>query len=565
MKGILLATFSLILSQYLWAQSGDLSVIKNNAIQKSGIFSKGVVVCAQPIAANIGKDILEKGGNAFDAAIATQLALAVVYPQAGNIGGGGFMTARDAGGKLLALDFRETAPFQSSRNMYLDKNGNADMHLSQDGHLSVGVPGAVAGLFSMMQYAKLPFKILIHPAIDLARKGFAITTQQASLMNDFKADFEKYNKGEIAFVKASPWKAGDILVQKDLANTLERIRDKGAKGFYEGKTAALIVAEMKCGNGIITLQDLKNYRTEFRKAVRFNYRGYNIISFPPPSSGGLLLEQMLKMVEPFSLNKMGFHSAETIHLMTEIERRAYADRAKYMGDPDFWKVPDSTLVSDSYLKERMKTFDQNKATPSKKIAAGNIPETNETTHLCIADKEGNIVSITTTLNGNFGSRVVVKGAGFLLNDEMDDFSVKPGVPNMYGAVGGEANSIQPNKRMLSSMCPTLILKGNKPFMVVGTPGGTTIPTSVFQSIVNVIDFGMQPAEAIDAPKFHHQWLPDELFMEKGFNSNVIDSLEEMGYTIKMRGPIGRTEMILFKNGLMYAAADIRGEDSVAGF
>lgn len=532
---------------------------------KSAVFSNGAVSCAHPLAARIGAMILKKGGNAFDAVIATQLALAVVYPQAGNIGGGGFMTARDKAGRLIALDFREMAPDRASRDMYLDASGRADTHLSQDGHLSVGVPGSVAGLFAIYKYAKLPFKELIEPAIDLARNGYALTAAEANLLNRFKADFEKYNEAKPAFVKDVQWKAGDVLMQKELAHTLELIRDNGLKGFYGGETADLIVKEMQRGHGLITYNDLTNYTAKERVPLQFDYRGYHIISFPPPSSGGLLLGQMLKMIEPYDLKNMGFHTVASMHLMAEVERRAFADRAKFMGDPDFWKVPDSALLSNVYLKNRMKDFDPDRSTPSDSIGAGNPYESHQTTHICVADKEGNLVSVTTTLNGLYGSRVVVAGAGFLLNDEMDDFSVKPGVPNMFGAVGGEANAIAPRKRMLSSMCPTLVLKDDEPFMVVGTPGGTTIPTSVFQSIVNVIDYGMGPAEAVDASKFHHQWLPDEIMMEKGFDEPVLDSLRTMGYRLHLVGGIGRNEMILFQNGRMHAVADIRGNDGVAGF
>jgi len=543
---------------------------------KNGHFKNGVVVCASAYAAQIGRDILQQGGNAYDAAIAVQLALAVVYPQAGNIGGGGFMVARRADGTLHALDFRERAPFQATKDMYLDSNGQADLHKSQDGHLAVGVPGAVAGLFSMYKSARLPFQKLIDPAIELAEKGFKITSSEASLLNRFKKDFQTFNAGPVAFVKSADWQPGDLLMQPELAATLKRIREKGAAGFYQGTTAQLLVREMQRGGGIITEQDLSRYQAVVRKPIQFNYHGYEIVSFPPPSSGGLLLAQMMGMIQPFNIDTMGFLSAKAIHIMTEAERRAYADRAKYMGDPDYFQVPDSLLIDHQYLTDRMADFNPAKATPSSMVKAGQLYEHKETTHICVADKEGNLVSVTTTLNGNFGSRVVVKGAGFLLNDEMDDFSAKPGVPNMFGAVGGIANAIEPGKRMLSSMCPTLVLKNNRPFMVVGTPGGTTIPTSVFQTIVDIIDYGKTPKEATAAPKFHHQWLPDEIMMEEGFAPGVIDSLKQMGYSIKTVNGIGRTEIILFdatqKDTVagktytgMQAAADIRGDDSVAGF
>ncbi|MDE1190754.1 MAG: gamma-glutamyltransferase [Arachidicoccus sp.] len=558
---LLIFSFRYVLSQHIASKdTSDFIAVK------SKVYTNGAVSCAHPLAAEVGANILKKGGNAFDAAIATQLALAVVYPQAGNIGGGGFLTARNKDGKLIALDYREKAPSEATRDMYLDSNGIADTHLSQDGHLSAGVPGSVAGFFAIYKYARLPFKELIQPAIDLARNGFAITAFEAALLNRFKDDFITYNgNNKVSFVKDSLWKAGDLLIQPELAKTLELIRDKGKKGFYEGETAKLIADEMQRGHGIISLKDLKNYEAKDRVPLQFDYEGYKIISFPPPSSGGLLLEQMMKMTALFDLKKLGFHTAASIHVMAEAERRAFADRAKFMGDPDFWKVPDSALINDNYLKQRMRSFDPNKATPSDSIGAGNPYESHQTTHICIADKEGNLVSVTTTLNGLYGSRVVVKGAGFLLNDEMDDFSVKPGVPNMFGAVGGEANAIAPNKRMLSSMCPTLVLRDNRPFMIVGTPGGTTIPTSVFQSIVNVIDFGMGPAEAVNAPKFHHQWLPDEIIMEEGFDDKVINSLNAMNYKIDIVDGIGRNEMILFEKGKLHAVADIRGNDGVDGY
>lgn len=538
-------------------------------IQKTQACSKAAVVSAHPLASMIGAAVLQQGGNAFDAAIATQLALAVVYPGAGNIGGGGFMMARRSNGQLIALDYREKAPAAAGRDMYLDQNGNAQTSLSQNGHLAAGVPGTVAGLFATARYGKLPFTVLIQPAIELAEKGFVITAREAAGLNATKEAFVRYNTRPVAFVKETAWKEGDTLVQKELAATLKRIRDKGAAGFYEGETAALITAEMQRGHGLITLEDLRRYTAKERPALQFSYRGYSIISFPPPSSGGILLAQMLKMIEPFPVQQYGFQSVRSTQLMTEVERRAYADRAEHMGDPDFWKVPMQTLVSNSYLQQRMKDYDSLHATPSKAIWAGVIKkESEETTHISILDAAGNMVSVTTTLNGGYGSRTVVGGAGFVLNNEMDDFSIKPGVPNMYGAVGGEANAIAPGKRMLSSMTPTLVLYHNQPYMVAGTPGGTTIPTSVFQTIVNVIDFGMNATDAANRPKFHHQWLPDELYVEKGFPAATSEALQQMGYTLKERNGIGRTEVILLKAGnpsQLDAAADKRGDDSVAGF
>ncbi len=533
---------------------------------KSVTYNKACVASAHPIASEVGLVIMRKGGNAFDAMIATQLTLAVVYPDAGNLGGGGFLTARRSDGKLITIDFRETASSQATRDMYLDKNGNAQLNLSQDGHLSSGVPGTVAGLFAIHKYAKLPFSELIQPAIDLAENGYAISARAARELNSLKNEFLKYNTKPTAFVKSDPWKEGDTLYQPELAATLKRIRDHGAKGFYEGETAKLIVEEMKRGNGILNYDDLKNYVAKERPPITFSYRGYEIVSFPPPSSGGLLIAEMLKMIEKYPMSSYGFESVKSTQLMIEVERRAYADRAQHMGDPDFWKVPEKTLMSDAYLAERMKDYDPSHASKSENITAGVVHESDQTTHISIIDEEGNMTAVTTTLNNSYGSKTVVGGAGFFLNDEMDDFSVKPGVPNMFGAVGGDANAIAPGKRMLSSMTPTLVLKNGKPFMVVGTPGGTTICTSVFQSIVDVIDYNMSAADAVNKPKFHHQWLPDEVVIEKGFSPDVKDALEKMGYTCKNRGAIGRTELIkILPDGKREAAADSRGDDSLAGY
>ncbi|MBC7890025.1 MAG: gamma-glutamyltransferase [Ferruginibacter sp.] len=536
--------------------------------QKKVTVNKGAVVSAHPLASNAGVRILKQGGNAIDAAIVTQLALAVVYPGAGNIGGGGFMVAHLKNGRNITIDYRETAPAKAGRDMYLDKNGNPQLNLSQDGHLACGVPGTVAGLFASMKYAKLPFKKLIQPAIELAEKGFAITASQADDLNELKNEFIQLNTSPPAFVKKTPWKAGDTLIQKDLANTLKRIRDLGAKGFYEGRTANLIVAEMTKGKGIISYQDLKNYKPVERKAIEFDYKSFHIISMPLPSSGGIILQQVLKMIEKRNIGAMKFQSAESVQLLTEAERRAYADRAKYLGDADFVKVPVKVLVSDAYLEARMKDYTAGRAGNSETIKEGIVKESEETTHISIIDAEGNAVAITTTLNGSYGSRTVVSGAGFILNNEMDDFSVKPGVPNMYGAVGSGANAIAPGKRMLSSMTPTIVLKNNHPYLVVGTPGGTTIPTSVIQSLVNMIDYNMKPEDAVNKPKFHHQWLPDEIFTEKDFDAATARRLQEMGYKITIRGEIGRTELIEIKAGKakpITAIADKRGNDGAEGY
>ncbi|MGK2862046.1 MAG: gamma-glutamyltransferase [Chitinophagaceae bacterium] len=538
------------------------------SIQKKVTAENGAVVSAHPLASKVGIEILRSGGNAIDAAIATQLALAVVYPGAGNLGGGGFMVARLANGQEFALDYREAAPGKAHRDMYIDSLGNARTDQSQDGHLSSGIPGTIAGLFASAKYAKLTFDKLIQPAIELAENGFTISKREAGSLNNLQEDLVRFNTVKSIFIKEPGWKEGDTLKQKDLANTLRRIKDKGVPGFYEGETARLIVEEMKRGNGIISYEDLKNYQAKFRQPHVFTYKGYKIIGMPMPSSGGLLLHQMMKMIENRNIGDMGFQSPKAVQLMIEVERRAFADRAEYMGDADFYKVPDSLLGTDAYLLERMKNYDSLKATPSLLIKPGTIakPESEETTHLSIVDGEGNAVAVTTTLNNTYGSRTVVGGAGFFLNDEMDDFSVKPGVPNMYGAVGGEANAIVAGKRMLSSMTPTIVLKNNQPFLVAGTPGGTTIPTSVFQTLVNIIEFGLSTEDAVYKPKFHHQWLPDEVNVEKNFPANTMGALQKMGYNVIDRGSIGRTEVIkVLPDKKLEAVADIRGDDDARGW
>lgn len=528
---------------------------------------KGAVVSAHPLASEAGLKMLKEGGNAVDAAIATQLALAVVFPEAGNIGGGGFTVIHLKNGKNITIDYREMAPGKAFKDMYLDSAGNPLLNLSQDGHLASGVPGTIAGIFECMKYARLPFAKLIQPAIDLAEKGYVITRAEASSLNSTRADFIKYNSITPVFVrKEDKWKAGDTLIQRDLAQTLKRIKEKGAKGFYEGKTAQLIVDEMKRGGGIISLEDLKNYKAKVRQPIEFAYKGYQVVTMPLPSSGGIILEQMLKLSEMYHLDQMQFNSAPAVQLMVEIERRCFADRAKYLGDPDFYKVPVKTLVSEAYLKERMADYVPGKAGNSQDTKEGVIPESEETTHYSVIDDEGNAVSTTTTINGGYGSRTVVGHAGFLLNNEMDDFSVKPGVPNMFGAVGQEANAIAPRKRMLSSMTPTIVLKNGKPWLITGTPGGTTIITSVYQTIVDLTDFGLSAHDAVNKPKFHHQWLPDIVNLEKGFSEEVKKELEAMGYKIQMRGAIGRTEVILVNpDGSITAVADHRGDDSVSGY
>lgn len=572
-KILYFVAFVFLLSACKTTQKGQVSLSNINPYQYSGskkvIAENGAVVSAHPLASKVGVEILKQGGNAVDAAIATQLALAVVYPNAGNIGGGGFFVARLANGETAAIDYREMAPGKAHRDMYLDADGNARTDKSQLGHLSSGVPGTVAGLFESHKYGKLPFAKLIEPAIELAEKGFCISASEARSLNNLQNDLKKYNSIMPVFVKNEKWEAGDTLVQKDLANTLKRIKQNGAAGFYEGETAKLVVAEMKRGGGIITEEDLKNYKAKPRTPHSFTYKGYKIVGMPMPSSGGLLLHQMMKMIEDRNIGAMGFHSVQAVQLMTEVKRRAFADRGEYMGDADFYKVPVDMMTNEVYLQERMKNYDPQKATPSSSIGAGKLSgtESEETTHLSVIDKEGNAVAVTTTLNNSYGSRTVVGGAGFFLNDEMDDFSIKPGVPNMYGAIGGEANAIKPGKRMLSSMTPTIVLKDEKPFIVVGTPGGTTIPTQIFQTLVNILEFNMSTEDAVYKPKFHHQWLPDEVVVEKGFPVSVKEAMQKMGYNFgKERSGIGRTEIIkVLPNGKFEAVADNRGDDAAEGW
>lgn len=540
-----------------------------SSIQKKCIADKGMVVSGHPLASKVGIEIMKQGGNAVDASIATQLALAVVYPRAGNIAGGGFMVYRSASGEINTLDYREKAPAAASKDMYLDSMGNPTRQ-SLEGHLASGVPGTIDGHFTAhKKYGHLAFDKLIDPAIKLAEKGFAITRDEANRLNAAKPILEKYN-GKNAFVKPEGWKEGDILIQPDLAWTLKKIKSNGRAGFYEGEVADKIVAEMKSANGIISHQDLKQYNSIWRSAVSIDYKGYKVISMPPPSSGGIALAQLLKMVEPFPIQEWGHRDSRTIHLMTEAERRAYADRSQYLGDSDFYPVPQDSLLKSNYIKYRMLDFHADKASESKSVYAGNFKlalEHFETTHLSVVDKDGNAVAVTTTLNGNYGSKVIVDGAGFLMNNEMDDFSAKPGVPNMFGLIGTEANAIQPGKRMLSSMTPTILEKNGKLFMVLGSPGGSTIITAVFQVMLNVIEWNMSMSEAVAASRFHHQWMPDEIMMEtKSFDAQLSEKLKNLGHKLRDIKSIGLVDAILvMKNGKLEGGADPRSDDHAEGW
>lgn len=533
-------------------------------------YYNGMVVCAYPDASKVGLDILQKGGNAIDAAIAVQFALAVTLPQAGNIGGGGFMVYRAADGQSNTLDFREKAPAAATTNMYLDSAGNPIPDMSLYTHKASGVPGSVDGMIEAhKKYGKLKWADLVQPAVDLAANGFKVTAKLADGLNKSQSVFKKLNPGKSYMIKNTPWKEGDLLVQTDLAKTLTLIRDKSRAGFYEGEVADEMVAEMKNGEGIITKEDLKNYHSVWRKPITANYKNFKIITMPPPSSGGIALVQLLKSVEKYPLHRWGFNQDSTIQLIVEAERRVYADRSTYLGDPDFYKVPVDSLIRPDYITSRMQNFTWSAATPSSAIKAGVFPgyESNQTTHYNVVDRDGNAVSITTTLNDSFGSKIFVKGAGFLLNNEMDDFSEKPGMPNMYGLIGGKANSIQPNKRMLSSMTPAIVEKNGKLFMVVGTPGGSTIITSVFQTILNVIEFDKDMQQAVAAKRFHSQWMPDEVYIEKGaIDSATRLKLQKKGYKIKDHAPIGRVDAILKTQwGYYEGGADPRGDDTKLGW
>ena len=537
----------------------------------------GMVASAHPEASQVGLNILKAGGNAVDAAVAVQFALAVVYPGAGNIGGGGFMVYRDNAGKAYSLDYREKAPAAATKDMYLDSVGNVRPGLSISGHLASGVPGSVDGMAEAhKRFGKLTWAQVLQPAVDLAANGFALTERDALGLNRVKGDLNKINPDKTYFMKSTvpadtvTWHQGDKLVQADLAKTLQRIQAQGRAGFYEGETARLLAEEMVRGKGIITEEDLKNYHSVWRDPLEATYKEYNVITMPPTSSGGVALVQLMRFVEPFPLRKWGWNRDSTAQVMIEAERRVYADRAKFLGDPDFVKVPVAQLISPDYLRSRWGDFSWAKATNSNDMKGGVIPgyESLETTHFSVVDKEGNAVSITTTLNGGYGSRVVVNGAGFFLNNEMDDFSVKPGVPNMYGLVGNQANAIAPNKRMLSSMTPTILEKDGKLFMVVGTPGGSTIMTSVYQTILNVIEHGMTMQQAVNALKFHHQWLPDKTIFENGaFSEPTIDYLKNRGYTLeKLTNTLGRMDCVLVRpDGSYEGASDPRADNTARGY
>lgn len=551
-----------------------LICITGHAASPEAVYgTNGMVASRSTLASEAGVEILKSGGNAVDAAVATGFALAVTYPSAGNIGGGGFAVVKLAEGDVVILDHRETAPAAATRNMYLDENGEVTKGLSRSTRLATGVPGSVDGLLTLLErYGTKSRKEIMAPAIRLAARGFPLSHDMArqfkrslKSMQNYPASLAKFSK------EGEPYQQGEIWKQPNLAKTLKRISAKGREGFYKGKTADLIVAEMKRGNGIITHEDLASYKSVWRDPVRGTYRGYEIWSMPPPSSGGVLVVQMLNMLEPYDVKSMGWGSSELIHLMIEAERRAYADRAQHLGDPDYFDVPIDMLISKDYARARFSDFDPGKASDSALIGAGFWPkESRETTHFSVLDSQGNAVALTTTLNSPYGNKIVAAGTGMLLNNEMDDFSIKKNTPNQYGLVGREANAIEPGKRMLSSMSPTIVTKDGKPYLVTGSPGGSTIITTTLQVIVNVIDHGMGIDDAVALPRFHHQWQPDAVMYDAhAISPDTLSILKKMGHknfrTARWGRGIGDANSILFKDGVIHGMKDPRNEGVAVGY
>ena len=568
LKNALLCLFVLL---SFWQCNSPQKEILQATTPVLGVTSqKAMVVSAREEASKIGSEIMQQGGNAFDAMVATEMALAVCYPNAGNLGGGGFMVYRTHKGEIGALDYREKAPLRAFKDMYLDQNNKYLQHKSKTGGLAVGVPGTIAGIFKAHQkFGSLPMQSILRPVILLAKNGFKITEKQAKQFNDHRAVFKQVNQENSIFTKK--FKVGDVFKNEALANTLQQISDNGRKAFYQGDIAKTLVAFLQKNKSIISLKDLENYQAIWREPIVFNYKDLRIISMSPPSSGGICMAQILKTTANYPIAVYGHNTTKTIQVLVEAQRRAYADRSHYLGDPDFINIPVDSLLSDTYLKNRMDSFSFDGATPSHQIKHGNIqaPESKETTHYSIVDSYGNAIAVTTTLNASFGSKLYSKKLGFFLNNEMDDFSAKPGTPNLFGLIGADANAIAPQKRMLSSMTPTLVEKDNKLWMSLGTPGGSTIITSVLQTILNVYEFNMSMQQAVDAPRFHHQWLPDVVKVEAtSFDEKTIKNLENKGYVIDYKNPssIGTVDAILvLPDGSFEAGADKRGDDTAVGF
>ena len=544
---------------------------QQNAAMPTGLTaSKAMVVSAREEASKIGVEIMKKGGNAFDAMVGTELALAVAYPFAGNLGGGGFMVYRKANGEVGSIDYREKAPLAATKNMFLDKEGNVIKGKSTETALAIGVPGTIAGVFAVhKKLGSLPMSEILKPVIALAEKGVIVTKKQEANIDSYRDAIVKINGPNTPL--ATKFKANDTIKYPALAKTLRRIQKNGKDEFYKGETAKILVSYLQKKGGIITLKDLAGYEAKWRTPLQFDYKDLKITSMAPPSSGGICLAQIMKMIAPYYLSKMGHNSAQSIQVIVEAERRAYADRSQFLGDPDFVKIPVKALMSDAYLKERMSNFDVDKASLSSEIKEGkvNYNESMETTHYSIVDAQGNAVAATTTINDGYGSKYYCDELGFFLNNEMDDFSAKPGSPNMFGLVGNEANSIAPQKRMLSSMTPTIVEKNGKLFMVAGSPGGSTIITSVLQAILNVYEYNLSMQEAVNAPRFHHQWLPDLITFEpNAFSSETISKLKAKGYIIneKTTPVIGKLDCILvLPDNTLEGGADFRGDDKAAGF